>query len=90
MDAINFFVANPFPDGSRVFVAYWQNGPPMSPTLWLQMPFHQMTVRDCIKTLGPIPKREWFHIMLGIAARLKDVHEAGRVHGDLKPSNGRH
>jgi serine/threonine protein kinase len=85
-NTIRTFAQNSFPDGSKVYRDFWYFGL----HLWVQMDFHEITLRQLIRPDWQLDSLNWYQIMYGIASRLRVVHSAGVFHGDLKPSNGTH
>lgn len=45
------------------------------------------SLRDLVRTTGPLPEQATRFIARGVASALARVHESGLVHRDLKPSN---
>jgi serine/threonine protein kinase len=52
------------------------------------MDAHESTLAHYISPAHPLSPRLWAEIMRGLAERLYTIHSVGKVHGDLKPSNG--
>lgn len=76
-------VQYPRPDAAVRYHEVW-----MDPEgIVIRMDQHNGTIRRWINSYHTLSQSDWIPIMLGIAARLANAHEAGLVHMDLKPSN---
>jgi len=81
---IQKFTETPFPDGTRVYLSYWND----IDGLALLRPYFPLALRQVISPHLQLTERQWLQLMLGILNRLVPTHEAGLPHGDLCPSNG--
>ena len=81
---IQKFTETPFPDGTRVYLSYWNDPDGLA----VLMPYFPLSLRQVISPNFQLTERQWLQLMLGIVNRLVVTHSAGLPHGDLCPSNG--
>ena len=67
----------------RVFESFEQNGTAYYVMEYVDGP----TLKDFIRSVGPLDGRDALRLIEDIARGLKAIHDKGFIHGDLKPTN---
>ena len=80
-NTVDLLIRNPRPE---VYWDVWDD----PEGVVVRMHEYPSTLRDFIIRDQPWHQKHWLLVMGGVSMRLELAHQAGYVHGDLKPSNG--